>query len=153
MPVNQYLTDRNFVASSALTMTSQVHIVVTGDTSQNPAGSSYKSNLEQINNLFESMPSLLYYKTTSITGATENINYNYNYYGVTFSGNCGITLPNPTGKDGFTFKIKDERGTSVTYPITITPSFGLIDGSGSVIMNINYMSLSFVARNNNWWLI
>lgn len=39
------LTTLTFVESSAVTPTSQVHVVITGDTSQSPDGSSYKANL------------------------------------------------------------------------------------------------------------
>ena len=43
------LTDRTFY--SAVTSTALIHVVITGDTSQNPAGSSYKVPLQQILNL------------------------------------------------------------------------------------------------------
>jgi hypothetical protein len=94
-----------------------------------------------------------YISTTDVTVANYTANTSFAYYGVTFSGNTNIEIPLPTGIDGFSFKIKDERGTASSYPITVTTPVGLIDGSGSVVMNINYMSLLFVARNNNWWIV
>lgn len=45
-----FLTDRTLATS--LTLDDLVHIVITGDTSQNPAGSSYKATLGQIIDLF-----------------------------------------------------------------------------------------------------
>jgi hypothetical protein len=42
------LTDKILAQSSAITPTTLIHIVYTGDTSQNPAGSSYKAELSQI---------------------------------------------------------------------------------------------------------
>jgi hypothetical protein len=42
------LTEKTLAQSSALTPTTLIHIVTTGDTSQNPAGSSYKAELNQI---------------------------------------------------------------------------------------------------------
>ena len=42
----QRLTDRQLI--SGVTLTDLLHFVVTGDTSQNPAGSSYKGNVEQL---------------------------------------------------------------------------------------------------------
>jgi len=93
---------------------------------------------------------------TSVTGITTSAftaTTSYEYYGVEFTGTTSIEIPNASGIDGFKFSIKDERGTAATYPITITPVTSTIDGNPSVTMSINYMSLTMVARNNNWWII
>ncbi len=42
----QRLTDR--VLASGVSLTDLIHIVITGDTSQNPAGSSYKATIAQV---------------------------------------------------------------------------------------------------------
>ena len=49
--------------------------------------------------------------------------------------------------------LKDEGGYAGTYRIRLTPSSGLIDGNNYVDMNLNYIALHIVARNNNWWII
>lgn len=67
MPTYQLLTDRTLAHSSAITPTTLIHIVYTGDPSQNPAGSSYKAELGQLVGLF--------------SGGT--------YSGSTFSGGSG----------------------------------------------------------------
>jgi hypothetical protein len=94
-----------------------------------------------------------YINTTGVTVSSYTANTTYTYYGVTFSGNTDIQIPSPVSLDGFTFNIKDEGGTAGTYRIRVTPTSGLIDGNTYIDMNINYMSLTFVARNNNWWII
>jgi hypothetical protein len=48
----QRLTDRQLI--SGVTLTDLLHFVVTGDTSQSPAGSSYKGSVEQLFNGFSS---------------------------------------------------------------------------------------------------
>jgi len=70
-----------------------------------------------------------------------------------YNGNVDISLPNPSGYDGYNINIKDESGNAGIYRIRLTPLSGLIDGNNYVDMNINYMSLHVVARNNNWWII
>ena len=52
MPLYQLLTDRTLAQSSAITPTTLIHIVYTGDPSQNIAGSSYKAELGQLAGLF-----------------------------------------------------------------------------------------------------
>lgn len=52
MPTYQLLTDRTLAHSSAITPTTLIHIVYTGDPSQNLAGSSYKAELGQLAGLF-----------------------------------------------------------------------------------------------------
>lgn len=42
------LTDRTF--ATGVTLTDLIHVVITGDTSQNPAGSSYKATIQQVSN-------------------------------------------------------------------------------------------------------
>ena len=91
--------------------------------------------------------------TTGITATTQTLSTGYTYYGIVHSNNVDLTLPNPTGIDGFNLNIKDESGTSGIYRIRITTPVGTIDGGSYVDMNINYMSLQFLARNNNWWII
>ena len=52
MPTYQLLTDRTLAQSSAITPTTLIHIVYTGDPSQNIAGSSFKAELGQLAGLF-----------------------------------------------------------------------------------------------------
>jgi hypothetical protein len=94
-----------------------------------------------------------YINTTSVSVSGYTASTNFTYYGVTYSGDTDIQIPSPLSLDGFNFKIKDERGTAGSYRIRVTPTTGLIDGNTYIDMNINYMSLTFVARNNNWWII
>ena len=91
--------------------------------------------------------------TTTITQSADTLSFDYNYYGVNYSGQVDLTLPNPSGFDGRNINIKDESGNAGIYRIRLTPSFGLIDGATYVDMNLNYISLNIVARNNNWWII
>ena len=91
--------------------------------------------------------------TSSITTSAATLNIDTNYYGVNYNGNVDILLPNPSGYDGYNINIKDESGNAGIYRIRLTPLSGLIDGNNYVDMNINYMSLHVVARNNNWWII
>jgi hypothetical protein len=91
--------------------------------------------------------------TTAITISAETLTTGYTYYGIVHTGNVNLTLPNPSGYDGYNINIKDESGNAGIYRIRLTPLSGLIDGNNYVDMNINYMSLHVVARNNNWWII
>ena len=91
--------------------------------------------------------------TTQISASTYTATTSFSYFGVTFTGNTDITIPSASGITGYTFRIKDEKGNCGSYRIRVTPSSGTIDGNSYVDMNINYMSLTFVARNNNWWII
>jgi hypothetical protein len=93
------------------------------------------------------------YVTTGITASTQTLTTGFTYYGIIHAGNVDLTLPSPIGNDGFNLNIKDESGNSGIYRIRITTPSGSIDGNSYVDMNINYMSLHMVARNNNWWLI
>lgn len=91
--------------------------------------------------------------TSGITASTATLNINVNYYGVVHNSNVDISLPNPSGYDGYNINIKDESGNANIYRIRLTPLSGLIDGNNYVDMNTNYMSLHIIARNNNWWII
>jgi hypothetical protein len=92
------------------------------------------------------------YSTTAIT-SSQTITWDKIYWGVSGSSNVDITLPTTISKDGYFLIIKDEVGTSGTYRIRLTPASGLIDGNSYIDMNINYMSLTIMVRNGNWYLI
>lgn len=91
--------------------------------------------------------------TTGITVSSQTLTTSYNYYGVNYNGNVDLTLPSPVGNNGVNLIIKDEGGYSGIYRIRLTPPTGTIDGSSYVDMNTDYMSLTLMARNNNWWII
>lgn len=65
MPNYQRLTDR--ALATGVTVNDLIHIVITGDTSQNPAGSSYKATLQQVSNALATI-------NTYVTGYTYNDN-------------------------------------------------------------------------------
>ena len=230
-----FLTDR--VLATGVTANDLIHIVITGDTSQNPAGSSYKATMGQVldlinpttitggtynsatgtitffddnggsfnvtglvtgytntavtaftyNNsnsftIFEndgstysasinvvtgltingdlnvtgtifSTGSTQFISTTGITISAVTLSTGTTYNGINYAGNVDLTIPSPSGFTGLKIIVKDESGNAGTYRIRLTPSVGTIDGNSYVDMNINYMSLTLVARNNNWWII
>lgn len=175
-----FLTDRTL--ATGVSLNDLIHIVITGDASQgNPAGSSYKAKISQVlenvtdvyvtggtysngtvtfrNNTGGTFDVVGFFTggteliTTSVNVSSYTANTNYTYYGVTFSGDTDIEIPSAVGLDGFNLKIKDERGTASSYRIRVTPTSGTIDGNNYIDMNSNYISLTFLARNNNWWII
>jgi hypothetical protein len=230
-----FLTDRTL--ATGVTPNDLIHIVITGDTSQNPAGSSFKATMGQVldlinpttitggtynpitgditftnssggtfvvtglvtgytnttvtaftyNNsnsftIFEndgstysasinvvtgltingdlnvtgtifSTGSTQFISTTGITISAVTLSTGTTYNGINYAGNVDLTIPSPSGFTGLKIIVKDESGNAGTYRIRLTPSVGTIDGSPYVDMNINYMSLTLVARNNNWWII
>jgi hypothetical protein len=93
------------------------------------------------------------YTTTGITVSSQTLTTSISYYGVSYSGNVNLTLPSPVNNDGASIIIKDEGGYSGTYRIRLIPPTGTIDGGSYADMNINYISLTLIARNNNWWII
>jgi hypothetical protein len=64
-----------------------------------------------------------------------------------------LTLPNSINYDGYVIIVKDEGGYAKKHRIRLTPSSGTIEGTTYVDMNLNYISLQMIARNNNWWII
>jgi len=212
-----FLTDRT--SATAVTFTDLIHIVNPNDTSQNPAGSSFKATIQQVtdlvqsvyisggtydattgtitftntsggtftvsgfvtgftdtsvtsftynNNTFtigesdgstftatiDSVTGVTFYEaTTGITTSAVTLSSGFSYNGISYLGDVDLTLFSPNSLDGLKVTIKDEGGNSGSYRIRITPTSGTIDGNSYVDMNINYMSLTLVARNNNWWII
>jgi hypothetical protein len=116
MPTYQLLTDRTLAQSSAITPTTLIHIVYTGDPSQNPAGSSYKAELQQLLTIF---------KDTFVTGGT------YSSGTATFTNSTGGTF----NVSGFFTGSTDVRVTGATYSnntFTYTNNTG---GTYSVLFN------------------
>lgn len=168
------LTDRFQI--TAVTNDDLIHVVDVADTSQNAAGSSYKATIQQVIDIVPFVTGGTHYPsgttvfnnriggtfqisgygklgTTVITTATATLTTNYTYYGVNYTGNVDLTIPDPTGIDGFNFHVKDESGNASIYRIRLTPAWGTIDGYSYVDMNSNFMSLHLVARNNIWRII
>ena len=93
-----------------------------------------------------------FYTVTAIT-SSQTLTWDKSYWGISGSSNVDLTLPSTVGKDGYFITIKDEAGNSGSYRIRLTPTSGLIDGNSYVDMNINYMSLTVMVRNGNWYII
>lgn len=93
--------------------------------------------------------------TNSITGTSYNLTVSGHttYYGVDVNANVDLTLPDATNYTGYIIIVKDEGGHAKRHRIRITPLSGTIEGTNYVDMNLSYMSLQIIARNNNWWII
>lgn len=116
----QRLTDKTL--ASSVSLNDIVHIVKTGDTSQNPAGSSFKATVSQIVNTFTG--------GTSVTGFTfNNTSYDLNLSqsdGTSFTENLGIlasdikvtggTYNSSTGEITF---VNNSGGTFIVSGVTI----------------------------------
>jgi hypothetical protein len=115
-------------------------------------GLTINGNLNVTGTIF-STGSTQFISTTGITISAVTLSTGTTYNGINYAGNVNLTIPSPSGFTGLKIIVKDEGGNAGTYRIRLTPSSGLIDGNSYVDMNINYMSLTLVARNNNWWII
>jgi len=97
-------------------------------------------------------PDAGYYTTTGITTG-QSLTWDKTYWGISGNSNVNLVLPSVVGKEGYYLIIKDESGICGTYRIRLTPSSGTIDNNNYVDMNINYMSLTCMVRDGNWYLI
>ena len=60
-----------------------------------------------------------------------------------------ITLPTVTSNSGYKVQIK-RLGTA---NVTLSPASGTIDGAGSKILTLQYMSLTLTTDGTNWFII
>lgn len=114
-------------------------------------GSAYKVAFSALTDSISGTSSNNYVTTGSTTSIT--LNWDKQYWGISGNTNIDLTLPSNVDKNGYFLIVKDEAGTCGTYRIRITPTDGLIDGNSYVDMNINYMSLSIMTRNGNWYIL
>lgn len=91
--------------------------------------------------------------TSAITTSAETLTFDYDYYGVSYSGDVDLTLPSPLSNTGKILIIKDEGGNAGTNRIRLTTPVNTIDGEPFVDMNIDFISLTLVARNNRYFII
>lgn len=119
------LTDQIF--ATGVSLNDLIHIVVTGDTSQNPAGSSFKASLNQVASLISggtsSIEAYLPLSGGTVTGNT--------YFGIT----SGITIDQVNDRIGvgtsnpqYTLEIYEGSGSVITYKPT---AGGTLELSGS----------------------
>ena len=94
-----FLTDRTL--ASGVTLNDLIHVVITSDPSQNPAGSSFKATIEQVKDALT--PFFSGGTDTFVTGGT------YSAGTATFTNNSGDTF-NVTGFTDFTGYWEDENG-------------------------------------------
>lgn len=124
------LTDKTLAQQTALTPTTLIHIVYTGDPSQNVAGSSYKAELQQ---LFWSGNCVPDFYVTNIHGCSP----------VNFESeviiNSGITINN-----GFS-------ASTMTLSSSFTPS-GSTDPVGSP-GSFSWDDDNFYYKTNNGWFV
>lgn len=109
------LTSITFVSPSAITDTAQIHVVITGDTSQgNSDGSSYKANLKDLKSVFVD---------TYTTGFTYN---NSNTF----------TIKQNQGQSDLTATFNTVTGLTVSGAISATTIYS----NGSELQNITWVT-------------
>jgi len=89
---------------------------------------------------------------TNQSGSTIDVLASDYYIGVNGT-EVTVTLPNtgvPTGK---TYVIKDESGTASTHDITLSGNGNMINGSATLAMDTNYMSLQVIWTGSFWAII
>jgi hypothetical protein len=135
MPLYQLLTDRSLAQSSAITPTTLIHIVYTGDPSQNIAGSSYKAELGQLVGLFSGGTDTL------VTGGT------YSDGTITFTNSSGGTFP-VTGLTDGSYYLPLSGGT-VTGNTIFNQGLTANTISATTYLNISVPTLNQVLIEGN----
>jgi hypothetical protein len=158
------LTDKTLAQSTAITPTTLIHIVYTGDPSQNPAGSSYKAELQQLGSIFAGISfsggtvngasvftngltantiSATTYQNLPVSGLTEgnninisgsNGNFTISVTGIT-SGSGTFSGGTVTGATSFTNGLTASTISATTYQNL--PVSGLTEGTNIGLVNNN----------------
>ena len=69
------------------------------------------------------------------------------------SGAIRITIPSAVTYPNRILIVKDIAGNMSTYAVTLTPSAGNIDGSETLVLNTNYISVTLFSNGTNWFII
>jgi hypothetical protein len=129
------LTD--LTQATGITINDLLHIVITGDTSQDPAGSSYKASVEQLYDGLSGycIPDLYVSNLHSCSPLLVNPNDEGNVY---FGSTSGITLDLPNKRIGintnnpqYTLDIKGSQGNLYYDPTSVGGNF-VISGSTGI---------------------
>ena len=128
MPTYQFLTDRSLAQSTAITPTTLIHIVTTGDTSQNAAGSSYKAQLQQLIPIFSGSAG-----TSGVNGSsgTSGINGSSGT-----SGSSGVSGTSGIDGSSGTSGVSGTSGTSGINGSSGTSGLSFSGGSGNCITDL-----------------
>lgn len=133
------LTDRTLAQSSAITPTTLIHIVTTGDTSQNSAGSSYKAELKQIST---TIGGYQYY--TAVTVSSAEI--------LTLNSSPVVVLPSLGTPQYYDFKMYFEYDFGTTGYTGLTQVRLVDDSNNQMSAAINCATTNNVVAiwNNNY---
>ena len=80
------------------------------------------------------------------------------YHGVTYNASdvlFSLPFASSPSDDGKTLTVTDETGTvsSISQGIYVSSPLGqTINGQSQLIMKLNYMSVTFIFRNNSWFV-
>jgi hypothetical protein len=141
------LTDKTLAQASAITNTTLIHIVTTGDTSQNPAGSSYKVELQQLTTIFGSgtfSGGTVSGSTTFTNGLSANTISATTYQNLPVSGLTAGTNISITGNNGnFTIAVTGITSSGTTFTGgTVTGSTTFTNGlTANTISATTYQNL------------
>jgi hypothetical protein len=112
-----------------------------GDNSQNSATTAFVQQAKTANAA----------RTSSAQSTTVGL-ADY-YVGINFAGASTVNLPGASYTQGQTLVIKDESGAAQTNHITITTGGPLIDGQTSIVLAVNYGSLTLLWNNSFWSIV
>jgi hypothetical protein len=172
------LTSRTLANSSAITPTTLIHVVWTGDTTDSPEGSSFKAELQQLNSIFSG--SSTPFTGGTVTGSTiftngltattisattyQNLPTDIRVTGATYLNNTFTFTNNTGGTFNTTFNIV--TGLTVNGDLTITgtttigsisattyqnlPVSGLTTGSNISLVNNNGNYTISVTGDTHW---
>lgn len=89
---------------------------------------------------------------TVVNAATYTVLATDNLLHVTYAGAVTITVPTALSVLGRLLEIKDARGAS-TYNITVaTEGAETIEGSATLLFDVDYNCLTMYSDGTNWWL-
>ena len=149
MPTYQLLTDRTLAQASAITPTTLIHIVYTGDPSQNIAGSSYKAEVGQLKPIFNFTGGTVSGSTNFTNGLSANTISATTYFNLPPSVFTGGTVSGPTN---FTNGLTANTISATTYynlPVTadtFTTGFTYSNNTFSIKRNQGLTDLSVIVN-------
>jgi hypothetical protein len=162
------LTSRTLANSSAITPTTLIHVVWTGDTTDSPEGSSFKAELQQLSSIFSGSSTPFTGGTvtgstiftngltaTTISAATyQNLPTDIRVTGATYSNNTFTYTNNTGGTFNTTFNVV--TGLTVNGDLTITGTTTIGSISATTYQNLPVSGLtagsniSLVNNNGNY---